>query len=65
MKYEAVVANPDSVNVTLTLTMPLGDWKLIYQDSTAVSVPTCQFRNIIRNLIEQMSEKVKTTTGGQ
>lgn len=58
------VTNPDTVEFTLTVTMPLRDWKRLKDQLTGSLYPTFKFYDAIVQMIskasEQYSEDVET-----
>ena len=64
MKYALVVENPDDVEVSITFTMSLGDWKYVRRDTSFNSIPAAKVRNTIDAAIEQVSMRLEGKVGG-
>jgi hypothetical protein len=64
MRYEGFVNNPDSVELSVSITMKLSEWKLVLRDLHRVSVPAMGFHNAVNDLIRDLSAKVESTNGG-
>ncbi len=64
MKYALVVENPDDVEVSITFTMTLRDWKYVYRDTNFNRVPAAEVRQTINNVIEQVSMRLEGEVGG-
>lgn len=52
------VENPDSVEVTLMLTMTLGEWKSVAGELGSGRLPASNLRSAIRNAVGRLDGKI-------
>lgn len=57
VKGEIEVEHPDAVQITLTLTMALGDWKRI-REQIQSAYPGWLLGNLIRDAVRKIEERV-------
>lgn len=60
------VEKPDAVEVTLAVTMTLGEWKSVVEDLARPNMAGRHLREVIRDAVNRMEGKIhgESTTGG-
>ena len=53
MKAEIRATNPAEIEMTMTITMSVGAWKLVRNDLRCANVPGSELGNTIRDLVGQ------------
>lgn len=62
MIFKAKVTKPESVDVTISITMTLGEWMYLRRNLSSNSVPSAKFKNEINDLIRQIENEYYGTT---
>lgn len=62
MKAKIHVQSPDFVNVTLTITMPLGRWKALRATTGSDTAVEEEFRAVIDSAIQRISAELDEDT---
>ena len=59
MKGAVQITRPDDVDVTITLTASLADWRQVYKDLGYTTAPACALRILIRDLVSEMQQSIR------
>lgn len=64
MTTKLTIADPDAVEMTLTVTMPLRNWKRLRTQLTTTSYPACDFSRAISDMTSQAEASFAPESGG-
>lgn len=64
MKYAIVVKNSDDVQVSITLTMTLREWKHVQRDMHGGNIPARNVMDTITGAIKQVTINLEGENGG-